>query len=53
MDEEDHDDRRPTISYMMTPKRPIGKVDVGAAFDKFKATLENIVREVLAEENSK
>lgn len=53
MDEEDHDDRRPTISYMLTPLRPIGKVDVGAAFDKFKATLENIVREVLAEENSK
>jgi hypothetical protein len=53
MDEEDHDDRRPTISYMLTPKRPIGKVDVGAAFEKFKATLEGIVREVLEEENSK
>lgn len=53
MDEEDHDDRRPTISYMMTPKRSIGKVDVGAAFEKFKATLENIVREILKEENSK
>lgn len=53
MDEEDHDDRKPTISYMLTPSRPMGKVDVGAAFDKFKATLENIVREVLKEENSK
>jgi hypothetical protein len=52
-DVEEHDDRLPTTAYILTPLRPIGKVDVGAAFDKFKATLENIVREVLAEENSK
>jgi hypothetical protein len=52
-DVEEHDDRLPTTAYILTPLRPIGKVDVGAAFDKFKATLENIVREVLEEENSK
>lgn len=52
-DVEEHDDRLPTTAYILTPLRSIGKVDVGAAFDKFKATLENIVREVLAEENSK
>ena len=52
-DVEEHDDRLPTTAYILTPLRSIGKVDVGAAFDKFKATLENIVREVLEEENSK
>jgi hypothetical protein len=52
-DVEEHDDRLPTTAYILTPLRPIGKVDVGAAFDKFKATLEGIVREVLKEENSK
>jgi len=53
-DVEEHDDRLPTTAYILTPSRQsIGKVDVGAAFEKFKATLENIVREVLKEENSK
>jgi hypothetical protein len=52
-DVEEHDDRLPTTAYILTPLRPIGKVDVGAAFEKFKATLEGIVREVLEEENSK
>ena len=33
--------------------RKSGGVDLGAAFEKFKMSFENIVREVLEEENNK
>ena len=54
-DVEEHDDKAPTTAYILTPKtmRKSGGVDLGAAFEKFKMSLENIVREVLEEENNK
>lgn len=58
VDVEEHDDKAPTTAYILTPKRPSASsfrpgVDLGASFEKFKSMLENIVREVLEEENSK
>lgn len=55
IDVEEHDDKAPTTAYILTPKtmRKSGGVDLGAAFEKFKMSLENIVREVLEEENNK
>lgn len=56
-DIEDHgDEKQPTIAYILTPKPSqfrTGERDLGAAFEKFKATLEGIVREVIEEENNK
>jgi hypothetical protein len=55
--EEDADEDEDTgmkIAYILTPKPSqfrTGERDLGAAFEKFKATLETIVREVLEEEN--
>jgi hypothetical protein len=55
--EEDVDEDEDTgikIAYILTPKPSqfrTGERDLGAAFEKFKATLETIVREVLEEEN--
>lgn len=53
VDVEEHDDKAPTTAYILTPKRVAPQRDLGAAFEKFKSMLENIVREVLEEENSK
>lgn len=58
VDVEEHDDKAPTTAYILTPKSPSASsfrpgVDLGASFEKFKSMLENIVREVLEEENSK
>ena len=54
-DVEDHgDEKLPTIAYILTPKPSqfrTGERDLGAAFEKFKSSLEEIVREVLEEEN--
>lgn len=52
--EEHGDEKAPTIAYILTPKasKINRNVDLGAAFEKFKATLEGIVREVIEEENS-
>ena len=56
--EEDTDEDEDTgmkIAYILTPKPSqfrTGEKDLGAAFEKFKATLETIVREVIEEENS-
>lgn len=55
-DVEDHGaEKLPTVAYILTPKpSQINRnVDLGAAFEKFKASLEEIVREVLEEENNK
>ena len=52
--EEHGDEKAPTIAYILTPKasKINRNVDLGSAFEKFKATLETIVREVIEEENS-
>ena len=56
-DSEDHDDKNPTIAYILTVKpqayRQKNTQDLGAAFEKFKSTLEQIVREVVNEESNK
>jgi len=52
----DDEDTGMKIAYILTPKPSqfrTGERDLGAAFEKFKATLEGIVREVLEEENNK
>lgn len=54
-DVEEHDDKQPTIAYILTPKNTSYSktVDLGAAFEKFKSKLEEIVREVVNEEFNK
>lgn len=53
--EEHGDEKRPTIAYILTPKNTSYSktVDLGAAFEKFKSKLEEIVREVVNEEFNK
>jgi len=53
-DVEDHgNEKLPTVAYILSPKASqINRnVDLGSAFEKFKASLEEIVREVIEEEN--
>lgn len=55
VDVEEHDDKQPTTAYILTPKASTFSktVDLGAAFEKFKSKLEEIVREVVNEEFNK
>jgi len=45
------DDQLPINYYRLTLKKPSFRpgVDLGKSFDKFKSTLEEVVREVIAE----
>jgi hypothetical protein len=52
----DDEDTGMKIAYILTPKPSqfrTGERDLGAAFEKFKSTLETIVREVMNEELNK
>jgi hypothetical protein len=53
-DVEDHgNEKLPTVAYILSPKASqINRnIDLGSAFEKFKASLEEIVREVIEEED--